>query len=233
MKIGRKLFGQMNANLSFLILMIENNVREDQILLFKTLISNLHLNMEGGSIIVCECMTFQNIGYLCHINGKMNGDLHRQILCSESKDTLTWYRLDKNDIIFQHDDDPKHIALLTIKWFVDNHMTVLDWPTQSLDLNPIEHLWNEIDRRLRRQSDQHPNREELWDKTQDTWNSIETDFYEKLIRTMSERIQDVIIHVGDNIINYIFKSNEIIRYHILKNGKQQMTMRSYKSNTTP
>ena len=33
-------------------------------------------------------------------------------------------------------------------WFRDNNVDLLDWPTQSLDLNPIEHLWHELERKL-------------------------------------------------------------------------------------
>ena len=35
------------------------------------------------------------------------------------------------------------------KWFVEIGENELDWPTQSLDLNPNEHLWDELERRLR------------------------------------------------------------------------------------
>lgn len=48
---------------------------------------------------------------------------------------------------FQHDNDPKHTAKL-FKPGSDNRVRVIEWPAQSPDLNPIENLWDQIDRKL-------------------------------------------------------------------------------------
>ncbi len=44
------------------------------------------------------------------------------------------------DFIFQQDLVPAHTARGTKSWFNDHGVTVLDWPANSPDLNPIENL---------------------------------------------------------------------------------------------
>ncbi|KAK3565776.1 hypothetical protein QTP86_015039, partial [Hemibagrus guttatus] len=42
------------------------------------------------------------------------------------------------------DNDPKHTSKSTSEWLKKNKMKTLEWPRQSLDLNPIEMLWHDL-----------------------------------------------------------------------------------------
>ena len=146
----------------------------------------------GGNVMVWGCMTWHGVGYMCRINNTLDAELYRQILDDELTATIKYYRLSKRHVIVQRDNDPKHTAGSTSAWFKDNGIKVLFWPAQSPDMNPMEHLWNEVDNRLKKYPLRPSNPDDLWERIQDVWNDIETDVCQRLITTMPERVQDIL-----------------------------------------
>ncbi|KAG1926784.1 hypothetical protein F2P79_024675 [Pimephales promelas] len=98
------------------------------------------------------------------------------------------------DFIFQHNLAPAHSAKTTGKWFTHHGITVLNWPANSPDLNPIENLWDIVKRKLR---DARPNTlNELKAAIEASWASITPQQCHRLISSMPHRTEAVISAKG-------------------------------------
>ena len=91
----------------------------------------------GGNIILWGCFSAKGTGRLHRIEGRMDGAMYREILANNLLPSVRALKMGRG-WVFQHDNDPKHTARATKEWLRKKHLKVLEWPSQSPDLNPTE-----------------------------------------------------------------------------------------------
>ena len=91
----------------------------------------------------------------------MNVEKQRQIPEDNLIQSARELRLGRR-FIFQRDNEPEHAGKVTQKCFKDNRVNVLEWPSQSPDLNPIEALWLDLKRAVRVRSPSNTTELELF-----------------------------------------------------------------------
>jgi transposase len=146
----------------------------------------------GGRIMLWGCLTSKGVGYSCKIDSILDQYLYKSILQEELMDTIEYYGFETSRVIFQHDNDPKHSSNLVKQWLSAQEFVTLKWPSQSPDLNPIEHLWSIVKRKLREQETPHKGINDLWEKIQKIWNEIDVKTCLNLIHSMPSRIEAVL-----------------------------------------
>ena len=124
---------------------------------------------DGRSVMCWGCFSTSGVGNLVFIDGNMPGEMYRDILEKNLLQSVKKLKM-KKDWVFQQDNDPKHRAAIVTNWLNRNKIERLVWPSFSPDMNPIEHLWDEIERRMKKE--QPKNVHELRDALTRVWERL-------------------------------------------------------------
>uniref|UniRef100_A0A672IYI2 Transposase Tc1-like domain-containing protein n=1 Tax=Salarias fasciatus TaxID=181472 RepID=A0A672IYI2_SALFA len=140
----------------------------------------------GGSVMIWGCFAGSRVGDLFRVRGTLNQNSYHSML-----------QLGQG-FIFQQDNDPKQKSKLCQNYLVKKEeagkLENMERPAQSPDLNPIELVWDEIDRRVK--AKQPTSATHLWELLQQTWEELSEDSLISVVERMPRVCSAVISAKG-------------------------------------
>lgn len=147
----------------------------------------------GKKVNVIGFFTGYGVGEIGIFDDNMNGEKMVQMFSQHLTTTHQHYYPNQQWYLL-HDNDKKFHSKVVKEWLFNNGVTCLDFPTYSPDLNPIEHLWADLKRRIEKYK--CTTVEKLKRVIEYEWNATDPDLCEKLVNSMADRCKAVIKNKG-------------------------------------
>jgi hypothetical protein len=80
--------------------------------------------------------------------------------------------IDRQRELFEPDNARPYTARLTMDYLEQNNINVLSWSSKSQYLNPSEHLWDHLDKRVRQRQPPPQTLNQLCQMLQQEWQTI-------------------------------------------------------------
>jgi transposase len=146
----------------------------------------------GGSVMMWGSFLGDRVGDLYRVDGIMKKEEYHSILQRHA--IPSGLRLYGEGFVLQQDNDPKHTSKLCQNYLESKQekgvLRILEWPSQSPDLNPIELLWEEMDREIKKQKPTSiPELERI---ARQVWSNISAETLQKLINRLPRLCKAVI-----------------------------------------
>ncbi len=145
----------------------------------------------GGGVMMWGIFSWHTLGPLVPIEHRLNATAYLSIVAVHPFMTTVY---PSSDGYFQQDNASCHTVQIISDWFLehDNEFTLLKWPPQSPDLNPIEHLWDVVEREIHNMDVEPTNLQQLHDAIMSVWTKISEECFQHLVEYMPQRIKAVL-----------------------------------------
>lgn len=143
----------------------------------------------GGGVMVWAAINTNFKSHLVVCNGNLNA---RRYIDQILRPHVVPIFRQRQGLTFMHDNARPHTAIVTRQFLQQNNVPVLQWPARSPDCNPIEHMWDELGRRLRQRPHAPNTVDELSQALLEEWNNIPRRVYRNLCTSMTRRVQAVL-----------------------------------------
>jgi DDE superfamily endonuclease len=138
------------------------------------------------------CFSWWGVGPLIVVEGTLNKDAYVNLMSKHLVPHLKQVDGKCSGVVFQEDNAPCHTSGYATWWRQTHGINRMPWPAQSPDLNPIEHLWDHLDRQVRKRTPLPASLPALAAALQEEWDRIPLDVLRKLIGSMPSRVAAVI-----------------------------------------
>ena len=179
----------MSQNILCSVLVVIAECEEKLILNLKRKLDSYTVKYGGASVSVWGCISAKGVGNLVFIDGIMDHKMYINILKDNLSSSAEKMGLN-NDWIFVQNNDPKHSAWNTQMWILYNTPKNLNIPPQSPDINPIEHVWDYLEKKIRNRK--ISSKEDLKRALLEEWSTIPSSYTAKLVNSMQRRLQAII-----------------------------------------
>lgn len=150
--------------------------------------------------MVWGCIARDYKSPLIRIQGKLNSKNYIQMLENEKIIESLNGRFGEKAYVFQQDGAPAHRANKTREFLYDKVLLLLGdlhWPSNSPDLNVIEHLWGIIKAKI--DLTNVTNLDELFIEAKRVWDEIPIEIINNLIDSFPDRIKACKLLAGESL----------------------------------
>ena len=144
----------------------------------------------GGIVMVWSGISAHGRTPLVIINGNLNA--HHYLEEVVRPQVLPFVRGQRRNMTFQQDNARPHVAHLIMNFRRHENVLVMAWPSMCPDLPPIEHVLDEMDRRLRQRSNQPVTLQGHGEALQEVWQEIPQAFHGNLVASLRRRCQECV-----------------------------------------
>lgn len=154
-------------------------------------------NFWGGSIMVWAGISYDGKTEL-HILVERSLNANSYITDILQEYVVPFAPFIGDNFILMHDNARPHVARCVGEYLLEVGIEVMDWPAWSPDMNPIEHAWDELGRRVRSRVSLPQTLNDLKTALREEWENIGDDVIRNLILSMPRRIQALLAARGGN-----------------------------------